>query len=81
VTQLFVTVSAGLGLILSMAVHPAHASEVAITGARLVTVSGATIENGTIVISDGKIRLSEPTSRRRTMPRSSTGRARRCTRA
>lgn len=54
-TRLFPVAGAGLALILSVGAHPSHANDIAITGARLVTVSGATIENGTIVISGGRI--------------------------
>jgi imidazolonepropionase-like amidohydrolase len=34
---------------------PSHAQTVAITGGKVYTVSGATIDNGTVVIRDGKI--------------------------
>ncbi len=54
-TQLFAVAGASLALILSVGIHPDHASDIAITGARLVTVSGETIESGTIVITGGKI--------------------------
>jgi len=46
---------ASCALALAAAAHPAVAETVAITGGKVYTVSGPPIENGTVVIRDGKI--------------------------
>jgi len=42
------------------AAEPATAGPIAITGARIVTVAGATLEKGTLVIADGKVAAVGP---------------------
>lgn len=49
-----------LALSFSLAAAAASAETVAITGARIVTVSGPVIEKGTIVLADGKIAALGP---------------------
>jgi imidazolonepropionase-like amidohydrolase len=51
----FLAVVMGGALALLLAVATAHAETLALTGATVHTVSGPTIENGTVVIQDGKI--------------------------